>query len=332
MISFLAAKGLNPGALIVPSEETDPTKSTFAKSIAMFAAGKPIICVLPSTKMVDYALLAKALGVGRKKVGLASVVDCVRVFGYVPGTMPPLGHRSIVETLIDPACVADDSVPVCLGSGSQDFNLLLKPAELLSLSGGRAVKLQKREASAASASSRQVSSPANPGELRFLLTPELSRLVRWLRAVGVDARLSEESSPDFDVILDKAEEEDRIILTKNGKLFGRRGAEACYFLASNDTKEQFQEVAKHFGVEWNDDKFLTICSKCNSHGFHGPLTEQETVAQCGENCLPERVLGNVTEFWLCKNDACKQIYWVGPKYKDADVKFRSLFEDKAEGF
>ena len=157
--------------------------------------------------MVDYALLAKALGVGRKKVGLASVVDCVRVFGYVPGTMPPLGHRSIVETLIDPACVADDSVPVCLGSGSQDFNLLLKPAELLSLSGGRAVKLQKREASAASASSRQVSSPANPGELRFLLTPELSRLVRWLRAVGVDARLSEESSPDFDVILDKAEEE-----------------------------------------------------------------------------------------------------------------------------
>ena len=33
------------------------------------------------------------------------------------------------------------------------------------------------------------------------------------------------------------------------------------------------------------------------------------MAQCGENCLPERVLGNVTEFWLCKNDACKQIYW-----------------------
>ena len=53
----------------------------------------------------------------------------------------------------------------------------------------------------------------------------------------------------------------------------------------------------------------TAGSKYNSHGFHGPLTEQETVAQCGENCLPERVLGNVTEFWLCKNDACKQIYW-----------------------
>ena len=60
-------------------------------------------------------------------------------------------------------------------------------------------------------------------------------------------------------------------------------------------------------------------------GFHGPMAIADIVAECGANSVPERVKAFVKEYWLCKNDMCKQIYWVGPKYEDASEKFRKLF-------
>ena len=45
-------------------------------------------------------------------------------------------------------------------------------------------------------------------------------------------------------------------------------------------------------------------SKCNSQGFHGPLSEQEIVKQCGKDCLPPRVLGKVRLIWRCAFGLC----------------------------
>lgn len=40
------------------------------------------------------AKLPPLSGLGRKKVRLAKADDCLHVFGYMPGGVPPLGHRT----------------------------------------------------------------------------------------------------------------------------------------------------------------------------------------------------------------------------------------------
>eukprot|EP00039_Didymoeca_costata_P014166 m.225864 g.225864 ORF g.225864 m.225864 type:complete len:156 (+) comp15961_c1_seq10:147-614(+) len=133
--------------------------------------------------------------------------------------------------------------------------------------------------------------------------------MRWLRVVGVDVAVAD-SNDDLESLLQMAEREQRVILSKNGKFHRQRGGEGCYFLNGNDTKSQFREVATHFGIKWNDERFLTICAKCNARGFKGPMSLEEARKICGENAIKERVAAQVTEFWVCNNTDCKQIYWV----------------------
>ena len=54
-----------------------------------------------------------------------------------------------------------------------------------------------------------------------------------------------------------------------------------------------------------------------------PLAAVQATPGCMD--IPERVAKFVTEYWICRSDDCKQVYWVGPKYADASAKFRKLF-------
>lgn len=62
-----------------------------------------------------------------------------------------------------------------------------------------------------------------------MLTPELSKLMRWLRVVGVDVAVAD-SNDDLESLLQMAEREQRVILSKNGKFHRQRGGEgSCIF-------------------------------------------------------------------------------------------------------
>ncbi len=54
-------------------------------------------------RRVDTRKLAAHLGVNRKKVRLADGEAVTRITGYLPGTVPPVGHRQASEIFIDPA-------------------------------------------------------------------------------------------------------------------------------------------------------------------------------------------------------------------------------------
>jgi hypothetical protein len=36
-----------------------------------------------------------------------------------------------------------------------------------------------------------------------------------------------------------------------------------------------QTVIRHFGIEWSEERFMSVCSKCNTRGFDGPWTAAE---------------------------------------------------------
>lgn len=97
------------------------------KSLAVFAVGEPVVAVLPSHRKLDPFKLARHLKLAltsrkamSKQVRLATPDECVRVFGFRPGTVPPVGHRAkhTLSTSVDESMVAGSIEP--RGSTNED--------------------------------------------------------------------------------------------------------------------------------------------------------------------------------------------------------------------
>jgi prolyl-tRNA editing enzyme YbaK/EbsC (Cys-tRNA(Pro) deacylase) len=111
-----------------------------AKSICLFVAGDPILVVMSGDKRVSDAKLAKRYGIGRKKVKIAKPEECVRVFGYEPGGVAPVGHRtSGIPVLIDRSLAQWDTVWTAAGSASHNFPVTFQ--QLTAITGGEVVDL-----------------------------------------------------------------------------------------------------------------------------------------------------------------------------------------------
>ncbi|MBZ0284562.1 MAG: YbaK/EbsC family protein [Anaerolineae bacterium] len=65
-----------------------------AKSICFLIDEKPILVIASGDQRVDEKKLAAHFNVGRKKVKVANAEQCIAIFGYAPGGVPPLGHRT----------------------------------------------------------------------------------------------------------------------------------------------------------------------------------------------------------------------------------------------
>lgn len=64
------------------------------KSLAFMIDSKPIIILASGDQRVDDKKLAALFAVGRKKIKAASAEQCITIYGYAPGGVPPLAHRT----------------------------------------------------------------------------------------------------------------------------------------------------------------------------------------------------------------------------------------------
>jgi prolyl-tRNA editing enzyme YbaK/EbsC (Cys-tRNA(Pro) deacylase) len=64
------------------------------KSLAFMVDGKPILVLASGDQRVDDRKLAAMFNVGRKKVRTATPEQCIEIYGYAPGGVPPLAHRT----------------------------------------------------------------------------------------------------------------------------------------------------------------------------------------------------------------------------------------------
>ncbi len=65
-----------------------------AKSLAFLIKGTPILVVASGDQRVDDRKLAALYEVGRKKVKIAKPEQCLEIYGYAPGSVPPFGHHT----------------------------------------------------------------------------------------------------------------------------------------------------------------------------------------------------------------------------------------------
>jgi uncharacterized protein with PIN domain len=130
----------------------------------------------------------------------------------------------------------------------------------------------------------------------------LGRFTRWLRMLGCDVTYFNEASDDR--LLELAETEDRVLLTRDQELFQRaktRGVDAHY-LAGQTTPETIAEVAKRYQIRIEVDPSLSRCPTCGSP--IRPIEKAEV-----HDRVPTGTFKQYDKFWICTS--CGQVYWRG---------------------
>lgn len=65
-----------------------------AKSLAFMADGQPLLVIASGDQRVDEKKLAALLNLSRKRVKTAKPDECITHYGYAPGGVPPVGHKT----------------------------------------------------------------------------------------------------------------------------------------------------------------------------------------------------------------------------------------------
>jgi prolyl-tRNA editing enzyme YbaK/EbsC (Cys-tRNA(Pro) deacylase) len=117
--------------------------AAMTKNIVWLAGDDPVLAIAAGQARIDDRALARQLGVGRKRVGLAAPERAYAITGFVVGCMPPFGHRTALPTQIDLAVMRLDRVYG--GTGDPTVLISLAPGDLLRLTGGTVVALTRAD-------------------------------------------------------------------------------------------------------------------------------------------------------------------------------------------
>ncbi len=115
--------------------------ATMTKNIVWLAGASAVLVIAAGQARIDDRALASQLGVGRKKIGLATPERAYAISGFVVGCMPSFGHRAPLPTLIDTAVTQLDRVYG--GTGDPTVLISLATSDLIRLTGGTVVSLTR---------------------------------------------------------------------------------------------------------------------------------------------------------------------------------------------
>lgn len=116
------------------------------KSLAFIVDGQPILVLASGDQRVDDRKIAEIYNVGRKKVKIATADECVAIYGYAPGGVPPIGHRTAgLPTYVDDSLQRYEQLYAAGGASNAIFPITL--TQLLQVTGGQLADLARRETS-----------------------------------------------------------------------------------------------------------------------------------------------------------------------------------------
>ncbi|MGQ9855936.1 MAG: Mut7-C RNAse domain-containing protein [Fervidobacterium sp.] len=149
--------------------------------------------------------------------------------------------------------------------------------------------------------------PKYIGEPKFILDIHLGGLARYLRMLGIYA--------DFGVIedekiIEKATNEDLIILTKDRIMLKNSEVKYGYIVRSDNPKQQLIEVSRRYKLKNRFNPF-TRCIVCNGRLL--PIEKSKIIDK-----IPEKVKELYDEFAICSE--CEKVYWGGTHYEKM-IKF-----------
>ncbi len=113
-----------------------------AKSLCFMVDGQPVLVIASGDRRVDEKKLADLHGVARKRIKIASAEECVAIFGYPPGSVPPVGLRTPnLPVYIEDSLARYTDIFAAAGAPNAIFPLTY--AQLLHITGGTVVDLKR---------------------------------------------------------------------------------------------------------------------------------------------------------------------------------------------
>ena len=157
---------------------------------------------------------------------------------------------------------------------------------------------------------------------RFIVDAMLGHVARWLRLLGYDTEYSR-SYEDWR-ILKIAEEEDRVIVTRDLGLFRRarkRGLRAVY-VEEPAIEKVLALLSLKFGIRLSFDKHDTRCPVCN-----GVLRYTTSLVDVAGK-VSEAIAVRYREFWICTR--CGKVYWQGRHWRNINQVLEVAKVEKAK--
>lgn len=148
--------------------------------------------------------------------------------------------------------------------------------------------------------------------MRFVVDGMLGGLAKWLRMLGHEVKY--ESNAIDNELLQTAENENMILLTRDVELAQRAKARSLSFLlvVENSEEERLARIARTFGISLDAPMANSKCPECGSDLKETPKTE---VA----DDVPPTSLTLYDKFWKCTG--CGKVYWIGSHWKQIQKTF-----------
>ncbi|CAG1772907.1 Cys-tRNA(Pro)/Cys-tRNA(Cys) deacylase YbaK [uncultured bacterium] len=106
---------------------------------------QPILVLASGDQRVDDRKIAGWYNVGRKRVKIATPEECIEIYGYAPGSVPPLAHRTQdLPTYIDASLERYDQLYAAGGAHNAIFPISL--VELIRVTGGKMMDVVRKDA------------------------------------------------------------------------------------------------------------------------------------------------------------------------------------------
>jgi len=116
------------------------------KSLAFIVDEEPIVVLASGDQRVDDRKIAAIFNVGRKKVKVATPEQCVEIYGYAPGGVPPLAYRTPGLTMfLDASLQRFPQLYAAGGAHNAIFPITLD--QLLSITGASFADVKRDNAS-----------------------------------------------------------------------------------------------------------------------------------------------------------------------------------------
>lgn len=136
--------------------------------------------------------------------------------------------------------------------------------------------------------------------MRFILTPELGRLAKWLRILGFDAVYF--TQINFSSLLIQALRDNRIILTRNSHFINKARVTKAIEIKSEKVSQQLKQVLQELSLRLDSERMFSRCIICN-------IELNEIDKQQVKDKVPEYVFRTQDEFLTCPS--CQRVYWSG---------------------
>ena len=143
----------------------------------------------------------------------------------------------------------------------------------------------------------------SPGAARFVVDNHLGRMAYYLRMLGFDTLYRNDYQDDE--LAQTAEQEGRILLTRDRRLLMRNQVQRGYWVRSLSPRQQILEVLRRYNLKAQITPFRR-CIRCN--GILQLVSKEAVLDR-----LEPLTRLYFDDFRICPD--CQQVYWKGSHYE-----------------